>query len=118
MRFHVIRSTLDVNAAARRLCFDAAAWMGHLYGAGESTYAHVASRVRNAHAARSAGDADVVANVICGDGTAGRFELRITIDFLDPNRTRSCLDIHGTAHPANCLRTGRNAGADFGVMRD
>src|SRR5271168_868503 len=116
--FDVVGGALHFDGAAGRVRIDAAAGFHNLNYAGESADAHIAFGVGNGDIAGNARSVYIVADIGGFDGAAHGGELRVAVDVLDVNGAGGGLSFDGAADIANGLRSGRNSGVHFGVVRD
>src|SRR5213082_2974365 len=117
VRLHIVRCALNVDITACSTCFDAPSRTGNAKDARDGANVDIAVDFRDRHTSGRGRYAEIIANIRCGNGTAGRGELGVALDFFDADGARSGLNFYRTAHAANSLRTGGDGGAYFCVAR-
>src|ERR1700739_3564458 len=116
MGFHVVRCALNIHRAAGRIGFDAIARVAHLDDTSERVDPPIPLDVRNIHATGSGRNADVTSDIGSGNGSAGRGELGVKIDFFHADGTGGRLNFYRAANVSNRLRAGGNGGLHFGIV--
>src|SRR6266566_407543 len=79
-------------------------------------HAGVTFDVRNGDVARSAGNLDVAADILCGNGAAGGRELSVAVDLFNADTSGSRADFYGATQVADVFRAGGNVGVDLRVV--
>ena len=117
MRFHIVCRALNIDIAACSTRFDTPSRIRNAKDARDGVHVDITPDFRDGHTSGSRRNAEIVANISCGDGAAGSCELGVALDSFDADGARSGLNFYRTAHTANGLRAGGDGGAYFGVAR-